>query len=76
MWFNDKRLDNNKILICLNVKFFLCIIVIGEIVNNCNFLSMNFCCKVMIFFLNIYSKLILKNFLENLIKIFLFVKYI
>lgn len=61
MWFNDKRLDNNKILICLNVKFFLCIIVIGEIVNNCNFLSLNFCCKVMIFFLNNGEKFFIVN---------------
>lgn len=61
MWFNDKRLDNNKILICLNGKFFLCIIVIGEIVNNCNFLSMNFWYKVMIFFLNNGEKFFIVN---------------
>lgn len=42
-------------------EVFLCIIVIGEIVNNCNFLSMNFCCKVMIFFLNNGEKFFIVN---------------
>lgn len=61
MGFNDKRSDNNKILTCLNVKFFLCTTAIGEIANNRNLLSMNSRCKVMILLPNNVEKFFTVN---------------